>query len=604
MKQKDFYSSQINELNEEVARYAKKAKLWILVRLISFLMIPVGIYTTFDFGVYSAVVGFILLLAFLFFVRKSAENKERLFIAEELLRMNEQELKLIAEDDFSSFGDGSRYKDPAHAFSYDMDVFGPKSGFQYLNRTVTKVGEEKLAAAFTDGSHDISSFNGAVEELSEHIPWTQAFRARGIAQQSEAKKWQTTRDWGTSEVETKSWMKAMQIISPIFSILATVAYNFDLISGFQFALVFALLLFPVLNRLKKTNQLTAELGNLSERVQAMNEQLELMSQHEFNSERLKHFQEVLFHQKGNGQEALRKLAKILKEAEYRYNILVAIALNFYFAWDIRVIRSVAAWKNEYGSQLKQWETILFEMEVLISAATFRYNRREETSYAKIPEKGKAISLLNLGHPLISKEKLISNNYEMKENESFAIVTGPNMAGKSTFLRSVGVNLMLAKAGFPVLAKSFVFPNVNLYSSMRTADDLSNESSYFHAELMRLRFIVDAIERGEKVFIILDEILKGTNSKDKEEGSWKFLQRLVQLGSQGIIATHDLKLTELADANPALKNVYFDTTITGDDISFDYTLNEGVAQNMNASFLLRKMGLIGEEPISNKAENKS
>lgn len=141
-----------------------------------------------------------------------------------------------------------------------------------------------------------------------------------------------------------------------------------------------------------------------------------------------------------------------------------------------------------------------------------------------------------------------------------------------------------------MAQQFQFPKLNLYSSMRTSDDLSNESSYFHAELVRLRFIADAIDRGEPVFIILDEILKGTNSKDKEEGSAKFLTKLVEKGARGIIATHDLKLTELAASNTALVNLYFDTTISGDDISFDYTIREGVAQNMNASFLLRKMNL--------------
>ncbi len=166
-----------------------------------------------------------------------------------------------------------------------------------------------------------------------------------------------------------------------------------------------------------------------------------------------------------------------------------------------------------------------------------------------------------------------------------------MAGKSTFLRSVGVNLMLAKAGFPVMAKAFQFPDVLLYSSMRTSDDLNAETSYFHAELLRLRFITDAIEkRNESVFIVLDEILKGTNSKDKEEGSALFLKKLCDLGAKGIIATHDLKLTELSNSDQRLVNLYFDSTISGDEMNFDYKIRAGVAQNMNASFLLKRMGL--------------
>ena len=127
--------------------------------------------------------------------------------------------------------------------------------------------------------------------------------------------------------------------------------------------------------------------------------------------------------------------------------------------------------------------------------------------------------------------------------------------------------------------------------MRTTDDLSDESSYFHAELIRLRFIMDAIERGENIFIILDEILKGTNSKDKEKGSTQFLEKLVGINAKGIIATHDLKLTELAEQKEAIFNLYFDTTIEGDEIDFDYKLRAGVAKNMNASFLLEKMKLV-------------
>jgi DNA mismatch repair ATPase MutS len=272
-------------------------------------------------------------------------------------------------------------------------------------------------------------------------------------------------------------------------------------------------------------------------------------------------------------------------------VLVALLLNFFLAWDFYLLLKLEKWKNKYGDHLPAWESIVYEIEVLISAATFRYNHSAFTSYAELIEPNNSkIECIGLGHPLIESQKRVNNNYVMNEEEQFSIITGPNMAGKSTFLRSVAINLILAKAGFPVMAEKFIFPNLRLYSSMRTSDDLTDESSYFHAELIRLRFIADAIERGEKVFIILDEILKGTNSKDKEEGSAKFLSKLIQLNAKGIIATHDLKLTELAERNKSLKNIYFDTTISGDEISFDYTIRDGVAKNMNASFLLRKMGL--------------
>ena len=168
-----------------------------------------------------------------------------------------------------------------------------------------------------------------------------------------------------------------------------------------------------------------------------------------------------------------------------------------------------------------------------------------------------------------------------------------MAGKSTYLRSLGLTFVFSNAGFPVLAKSCKIPKLKLFSSMRTSDDLTVESSYFHAELIRLRFIMDAIENGENIFIILDEILKGTNSKDKEIGSARFLQKLKRLNARGIIATHDLSLCDLANNDSTFRNMCFDSIIEGENLSFDYRINEGVCKNMNASFLLKQMKLVDE-----------
>jgi DNA mismatch repair ATPase MutS len=193
-----------------------------------------------------------------------------------------------------------------------------------------------------------------------------------------------------------------------------------------------------------------------------------------------------------------------------------------------------------------------------------YVNRSDLSWAELG--GEEISLTGLGHPLLH-EDAVKNDFTMDSACAFTIVTGPNMAGKSTFLRAVGVNLMLAHAGFPVVAGQFVFPNRKLYSSMRTADDLSEQSSYFFAELSRLRFIVDAIERGEQVFVLLDEILKGTNSLDKERGSADFLHRLNKIGARGIIATHDLSLCRLADESKAFQNKYFDSQIEHNELAF-------------------------------------
>ncbi len=192
--------------------------------------------------------------------------------------------------------------------------------------------------------------------------------------------------------------------------------------------------------------------------------------------------------------------------------------------------------------------------------------------------------------MIKPNKSVKNDFILKENESFIILTGPNMAGKSTYLRSVGINLIMANAGFPVFAKTFKLPEVQVYSSMRTSDDLASESSYFYAELSRLKYIQEQVE-NKPSFVILDEILKGTNSKDKEEGSKKFLSKMNRIGAKGIIATHDLSLCSLKSLDSSFLNYYFDSTISGEELTFDYKIKEGICKNMNASFLLQKMKLV-------------
>jgi len=275
--------------------------------------------------------------------------------------------------------------------------------------------------------------------------------------------------------------------------------------------------------------------------------------------------------------------------DYRMNILVGVLLNFFLAWDLRVCYQWQQWYLDHAKNLRKWEAELTQLEVWISGATFS-NNFPNNCFAGFNEEN-SVQIRSLAHPFVPMAKQVCNDVIMLRDEHFLIITGPNMAGKSTYLRSLGLTFILAQAGFPVMASTCSIPRLKLYSSMRTSDDLTVESSYFHAELTRLRFIMDAIERGEQVFIILDEILKGTNSKDKEIGSAKFLQKLVRLNAKGVIATHDLSLCELAANDRSFHNIYFDSTIEGQELSFDYRIREGICKNMNASFLLKKMQLV-------------
>lgn len=585
-----FYNERLAVLAIELKKYKKRAKAWVAIRLFSFLLIGVLAYITYPYGGYSALGILATVILFLFFVRKSAENTDQLNYVKALININENEIK-ASQHDFSSFDDGSIYTDSSHPFSYDMDVFGKGSFFQLFNRTVTKKGEETLVNHLLNGvQHPIKSAE-AIDELTDKKEWYQGYLAHGSNLEKEATEISLS-EFSDEEVNAKSWMNIFRFLLPLLAFALSFFYYFSMISGIVFGIGAILIFIPVRQKLKETNQLHKSLSKIGQRVQAMRNQLSNMEKEQFSSDLLKQYSSVLFHEDKNAKQGLLELSKLVKEAEFRDNVLVAVVLNFFLAWDLRLIWNINKWQKTYASEVEQWEEIVYEMEAFISAANFRYNFKAHTSVPKLTAQlDGEIKMTDLGHPIIPLSKLVSNDFSLSSEEQFAIITGPNMAGKSTFLRSIGINLMLAKAGFHVMAKEFTFPNMQLYSSMRTSDDLKDETSYFHAELLRLRFIVDAIERGEKVFIILDEILKGTNSKDKEEGSAKFLQKLNQLQSRGVIATHDLSLTQLANVYTSIVNKYFDTTIDGDEISFDYCIRNGVAQNMNASFLLRKMGLI-------------
>lgn len=586
-----YYENRLSYLQQEMSQLKSTARMWVFLRLTAFLLVPVTLYFFYNIGPVIVAIVVAELIVFLFFVRKSAENREEINFVKNLIFINREELNALSGN-YSAFGNGEEWKNPKHAFTYDFDIFGDQGIFQYLNRSATKNGAALLAQVLQEGVSTIQESQEAIEELCAHQDWSQRFRARGMENEKESPLRPSISKWGATEISYPSVYKILRYLLPVLGFTLFGAYYFDLLSGVEFAIYSIPVMLPIMQRVKKTNKLSHEMEALEKTVTAMQHQLAIMEEVKFTSQELTKLQAELLQSNINASQELKELSSYCKRIGQRNNVLVGILLNYFLAWDIQLTVQIDQWKSRNVEFLESWETALYKMEVFISGANFRINNYGSTTYPTITENtAEAIHIKDLGHPLINEKVRVSNDFELKNTEQFAIITGPNMAGKSTFLRSIGVNLMLAKSGFSVMATEFQFPDVLLYSSMRTSDDLNAETSYFHAELLRLRFITDAIEkRNESVFIVLDEILKGTNSKDKEEGSALFLKKLCDLGAKGIIATHDLKLTELSNSDPRLINLYFDSTISGDEMNFDYKIRSGVAQNMNASFLLKRMGL--------------
>jgi hypothetical protein len=583
--QTHFYQEQLEKHTVLLEQAKKKHRFFTIARLAAFLLIVLSWY----------LLGWstILLLAvaaesalFLYLVNKWLDAKLEKEKQELYISLNQHELKLL-QGDWSNFQDGVEFKSSQHPYANDMDLFGPKSVFQYINRTVLPLGKLRLAETLAIGAKDKQMNRQLISELSEKIPWTQQFIVESKVYLKDEQRQQTLSALKNQEFRNAG-VAILKWILPAISIGSLVCYNLNLITSSQTIFIGVLVLGVVATRLKITNKWMHLVSNRSEKINALSQQLELFQHLDLHSEEGKKYKEILFGKTGM-QQGLNELIVIRKRAEYRMNAIVGVMLNYLFAWDFHLLSKSQKWHQNFANELETWENYMAEIEVWISGAIYRFNRGN-TCFSEISKDGK-FEIIHLGHPFVASEKQVCNDFSIEKNESFLIITGPNMAGKSTYLRSVGLAIISANAGFPILAKSCSMPDMQLYSSMRTSDDLTVESSYFHAELTRLRFIMDAIESGTNVFVILDEILKGTNSKDKEIGSAGFLEKLNKIGAKGIIATHDLSLTDLAKKTPSFRNVYFDSTIDGQELYFDYKIRDGVCQNMNASFLLKKMQLV-------------
>jgi DNA mismatch repair ATPase MutS len=339
--------------------------------------------------------------------------------------------------------------------------------------------------------------------------------------------------------------------------------------------------------IKKINRLLQFINQTQSVFQQYKALIGLIEKTTFKSEKLQQIQSDFNSDDQQASQLIHRLTRMIDSLEQRNNLLMGIFLNGFLLWDIRFCYQIEKWISQHGSKVEKWLDHINEMEAQNSLANFAYNH-DDYAYPKLSDQHQ-LKVKNLIHPSLDQQKAVGNHLTISSDDFF-IITGANMAGKSTFLRSIGTLIIMANCGLPAAADYCEYQPIKLISSMRTADSLAGEASYFYAELARLKKIIDKIDQ-EPYFIILDEILKGTNSEDKAKGSQKFVERLVKTKSTGLIATHDLSLCKVADAYQKVSNLHFDAQIIKDELYFDYQLKEGICKNMNASFLLRKMKIV-------------
>jgi len=584
-----FYQQQINETLVKLTRVKRVALMVSLSRLAVFVLTVTIAYCAWSS---SLVLGITILVGFAFFlflVSLYTNLKHQRTYFELLIQLNKNELEGL-NGNFSAFNSGKDYKNSLHAFSEDMDLFGKGSIFQSINRSATVSGEQKLAQVLSSNDPEfIFEKQNAIRELSEKPLWRQGFRVNAglIEVQSEPQK-------------IIDWLRNYKSKIPAFASILSVAFPFVslaflLLASFS-VIEWTLLLIPMMTGLlisgvflMKVNRINEMASRLSSTFQQYSKLLSAIEEEKFTSEWLNEQQNKTRSDHKKASLIFAEFGKNLNSLDQRKNIFFALFANGFALWDLKYSVKIEKWILTNEKMVESCFDAITFFDAYSSFANYAFNHPEYI-YPNVEAKNSlTIKAADLGHPLLQKEKRVTNNFEIKTDEFF-IITGANMAGKSTFLRTVGISIVMANCGLPVCAATFNYSPIKLISSMRSSDSLQDDESYFFAELKRLRYIVDEIASA-RYFIILDEILKGTNSKDKEEGSKKFVQRLVQSNSTGIIATHDLSLCQLERELAQIKNHYFDAEIVNDELHFDYTFKNGICKNMNASFLLKKMGII-------------
>ena len=534
------------------------------------------------------------LLLFNYFVRYHQDIQEKMRLALNKAAINEAEYN-AQKHQFQQFQSGEQYLDHSHPYAVDLDLFGSYSFFQYLNRTVTHLGADQLAhwLLHPASQSGIKSRQQLFQGLSGQLEWRQHFQALGWETLDRRMDLDTLQRWMNTPnyLIERPFLAAMRWIIPLWSILFLVwiAPYFDWFITLLCFLPAAFIMRQTFKEITKIHEQTAKAQGLLSTYAGLFAHMEF---YDFDHREVIALQNQLKNSGVLASKAMARLSYMISQLNLRYNAFAAI-FNLLGMWDFHWVYRLEQWKIQHRASLNDWFEVLQVMDAATSMATLVYNHPDWT----FPEI-KSVDTIHasaLAHPLIPKENRVANPFEMMLKGHIHLVTGSNMAGKSTFLRTVGLNMVLTMAGAPVCAKRLVLPPIQVYTSMRTTDALHENASSFFAELKRLKFIIEAVENPKegapKPFFLLDEILKGTNSKDRHTGGRALILQLIKANGAGIIATHDLELGALEAQHPtAIQNWCMEVDIIDGQLHFDYKIKPGVSQSFNATILMQQMGI--------------
>ncbi len=578
------------------------AKAQTLHRQLGWLsFIRLALFAGFIFLGYKAIstghIAFILatiaaLVVFLQLIRLYDKWQRDTAFYKALVQLNRDEINFLNGQP-SVYAEGKEYTDPHHPYSYDLDLFGPGALFPYLNRCSTGFGQRALAQLLLHpDTTTIRERQEAIAELKEKIDFRQHLQAHGSLLHTRKREMQQLHNWlQTPPGFTNKILYYTLFLFPLASLSCLIAFIIteqdSLLNAFYY--LFILNLIVALSFARKISAHLSVSTSVTKILQQYAGQLRQIETQPFQSPLLRELQKGLSADTIPASQSLGRLGSLFNYLETIVNLVVSMLLNGLFIFHVHILFALEQWKLQHGKKVIPWLELLGEVEALNSFANLAYNNPGFcTPVVSLQE---TVETIEMGHLLIPANKRVNNSISFSQ-QRFIILTGSNMSGKSTFLRTLGTNLVLARGGSVVCADKFVFYPFRVHVSMRITDSLQDSESFFYAELKRLKGIIDELQEGQKTFIILDEILRGTNSNDKHSGTIGLIHKMVAGNACGIIATHDLTVSALKQTYPHyIDNKCFESEIIQDELLFDYKLKDGVCEKLSASFLMKKMEII-------------
>lgn len=587
-----YYEQNITRYSEDLKKLQEKILTVALFRLVSFIGAAIAGYIWLHDG-YSpaAIICIALLIVFIVFILVALRLNDRKKLLEKLLFINNNERDIL-QNVPNKFSAGQRFFSNDD-YTADLDIFGPGSLFQLLNRTTTSHGTHRLVTLLKKphlSKTIIEENQEAVKILAPQLEKRQLTTARGLLY---GEKQGTLDDLGKwLETPPKflpmTWLNIARFLIPAYNIGA-LFYYLDT-NNLYFLLIGIALNWNIIGAfykyIKKQHELLGKKQAILDQYASILQEAATMETGTST---------ILMQLKTDASaanKAIKKLSVLSRLFDQRANLLVNLFINSLGLYDIQCMWALEAWKKTYRSNFHSWINCVGNIESINSLATFAFNN-PSSIYPKVKEGSAFIEAKGISHPLIPAKESVANDFELGGIDKLVLVTGSNMSGKTTFLRTLGVNLLLAECGAPVNATGFSFTPMLIATSIRVSDSLQEHTSYFMAELKRLQQIIRQLQQTNMpTLVLIDEILRGTNSDDKTHGSDQFIRKLLQYNCLTLFATHDLTLSKLENEFPGtISNYCFESIIENDELIFDYTLRKGVAKNKNASFLMKKMEII-------------